>query len=87
MGQNSNHNPDLHPRPLVRYKYNYGESIPCEQLVSWLCDIKQAYTQYGGKRPFGVSILYKMYMPAPGSGVTIDEVTHKIRDHLKLIMS
>ena len=36
----------------------YGESIPCERLVSWLCDIKQAYTQYGGKRPFGVSILY-----------------------------
>lgn len=41
-----------------RYKFNYGESIPCEQLVSYLCDIKQAYTQYGGKRPFGVSILY-----------------------------
>jgi len=41
-----------------RYKYQYGESIPCEQLVSWLCDIKQAYTQSGGKRPFGVSILY-----------------------------
>lgn len=32
--------------------------MPCEQLVSELCDIKQAYTQYGGKRPFGVSILY-----------------------------
>lgn len=41
-----------------RYKLNYGEEIPCEQLVSQLCDIKQAYTQYGGKRPFGVSILY-----------------------------
>merc|ERR1712228_109698 len=41
-----------------RYKYSYGESIPCEQLVSWLCDIKQDYTQSGGKRPFGVSILY-----------------------------
>lgn len=41
-----------------RYLYKYGESIPCEQLVSWLCDVKQAYTQYGGKRPFGVSILY-----------------------------
>ena len=27
-------------------------------MVSWVCDIKQAYTQYGGKRPFGVSILY-----------------------------
>jgi len=41
-----------------RYEFQYGESIPCEQLVSWLCDIKQAYTQYGGKRPFGVSVLY-----------------------------
>jgi len=41
-----------------RYLLQYGEPMPCEQLVSWLCDIKQAYTQYGGKRPFGVSILY-----------------------------
>jgi len=41
-----------------RYKLQYGETIPCEQLVSWLCDIKQAYTQTGGKRPFGVSLLY-----------------------------
>jgi 20S proteasome subunit alpha 3 len=41
-----------------RYQLDYGEEIPCEQLVSQLCDIKQAYTQYGGKRPFGVSILY-----------------------------
>ncbi|OAD58153.1 Proteasome subunit alpha type-4 [Eufriesea mexicana] len=41
-----------------RYLLQYGEPIPCEQLVSWLCDIKQAYTQFGGKRPFGVSILY-----------------------------
>ncbi|KOX75968.1 Proteasome subunit alpha type-4 [Melipona quadrifasciata] len=41
-----------------RYLLQYGEPIPCEQLVSWLCDVKQAYTQYGGKRPFGVSILY-----------------------------
>nr|CAG4641027.1 EOG090X09LQ [Eulimnadia texana] len=41
-----------------RYLLQYNESIPCEQLVSWLCDVKQAYTQYGGKRPFGVSFLY-----------------------------
>lgn len=41
-----------------RYLFQYGEPMPCEQLVSQLCDIKQAYTQYGGKRPFGVSILY-----------------------------
>lgn len=41
-----------------RYMLQYQEPIPCEQLVSWLCDVKQAYTQYGGLRPFGVSILY-----------------------------
>jgi len=41
-----------------RYLLQYGEPIPCEQLVTMLCDIKQAYTQFGGKRPFGVSILY-----------------------------
>lgn len=41
-----------------RYLLQYQEPIPCEQLVSTLCDLKQAYTQYGGKRPFGVSILY-----------------------------
>jgi len=41
-----------------RHLLQYGEPIPCEQLVASLCDIKQAYTQFGGKRPFGVSILY-----------------------------
>merc|ERR1712223_1952714 len=40
------------------YYYSKQELMPVEQLVSQLCDIKQAYTQYGGKRPFGVSILY-----------------------------
>ena len=41
-----------------RYYFRHRLPIPCEQLVSTICDIKQAYTQYGGKRPFGVSILY-----------------------------
>ncbi|XP_064620670.1 proteasome subunit alpha type-4-like [Lineus longissimus] len=41
-----------------RFSLYYQQPIPCEQLVSSLCDIKQAYTQFGGKRPFGVSILY-----------------------------
>ena len=29
-----------------------------EQLVRALCDNKQGYTQFGGLRPFGVSLLY-----------------------------
>lgn len=32
--------------------------MPVEQLVRTLCDTKQGYTQYGGLRPFGVSLLY-----------------------------
>merc|ERR1712048_229545 len=32
--------------------------MPVEQLVSSLCDLKQRYTQVGGYRPFGVSLLY-----------------------------
>lgn len=27
-------------------------------MVIHLCDIKQAYTQFGGMRPFGISVLY-----------------------------
>jgi len=35
----------------------YGEPIPIELLAKRICDIKQAYTQHGGVRPFGVSFL------------------------------
>ncbi|CAM9944806.1 unnamed protein product, partial [Ectocarpus sp. 13 AM-2016] len=38
-----------------RYLYQYGEQMPLEQLVKEVCNYKQAYTQFGGLRPFGVS--------------------------------
>jgi len=41
-----------------RYLYTYQEAMPVEQLVRSLCDHKQGYTQFGGLRPFGVSLLY-----------------------------
>lgn len=41
-----------------RYYYAYQEPMPVEQLVRSLCDTKQGYTQFGGQRPFGVSMLY-----------------------------
>ena len=34
------------------------EPMPVDQLVRQLCDTKQGYTQFGGLRPFGVSLLY-----------------------------
>lgn len=35
---------------FFRYLLQYQDPIPCEQLVTALCDIKQAYTQFGGKQ-------------------------------------
>lgn len=34
---------------FFRYLLQYQEPIPCEQRVTALCDIKQAYTQFGGE--------------------------------------
>ena len=44
-----------------RYMYQYGEPIPMENLVEHVCNYKQAYTQYGGLRPFGVAFLFAGY--------------------------
>ncbi|RLF49758.1 MAG: proteasome endopeptidase complex, archaeal, alpha subunit [Thermoplasmata archaeon] len=52
-------------RVLVEYarliaqinKVTYGEKISVETLVKKICDFKQNYTQYGGVRPFGTSML------------------------------
>jgi 20S proteasome subunit alpha 3 len=41
-----------------RYLLQYQEPIPVDQLVRGICDTKQGYTQFGGMRPFGVSLLY-----------------------------
>jgi len=46
-----------------RHLFSYNEDIPVEQLTQQLCDLKQGYTQYGGLRPFGVSLLYAGYDP------------------------
>lgn len=41
-----------------RYLYKYQEQMPVEQVVKSICNYKQAYTQYGGLRPFGVAFLF-----------------------------
>ncbi|KAG6895476.1 hypothetical protein C0992_001070 [Termitomyces sp. T32_za158] len=46
-----------------RHLLMYNEDIPVELLAQRLCDMKQGYTQYGGLRPFGVSLLYAGYDP------------------------
>ena len=38
-------------------RLSYDEPISVQSLVVSICDIKQTYTQFGGARPFGVSLL------------------------------
>ena len=40
-----------------QHKLTYGEEIDVEGVVKYMSDISQAYTQYSGIRPFGVSFL------------------------------
>uniref|UniRef100_A0A0N5AGF9 Proteasome subunit alpha type n=1 Tax=Syphacia muris TaxID=451379 RepID=A0A0N5AGF9_9BILA len=41
----------------MEYELMYGEEIPTTQLVTQLASVMQEYTQSGGVRPFGVSLL------------------------------
>jgi 20S proteasome subunit alpha 3 len=43
---------------LYRYLHDYQTPMPVEQIVKSVCNYKQAYTQYGGLRPFGVAFLF-----------------------------
>jgi len=38
-------------------RYTYDEATDVEQLAKKVCDFKQTYTQFGGVRPFGTSLL------------------------------
>ena len=40
------------------YKITFGSPIDILSLVKEIGDIKQVYTQYGGIRPFGVSLIF-----------------------------
>lgn len=46
------------------YYLTYGESIPTSQLVQRVAGVMQEYTQSGGVRPFGVSLLICGMEPA-----------------------
>lgn len=40
-----------------RHRLTYDEAPTTEKITKNLCDLMQLYTQYGGARPFGVSLL------------------------------
>lgn len=42
----------------ARHRLIYGEPATVEYVVRAVSDIKQAYTQHGGVRPFGVALIF-----------------------------
>eukprot|EP01062_Namystynia_karyoxenos_P062682 TRINITY_DN55556_c0_g1_i1.p2 TRINITY_DN55556_c0_g1~~TRINITY_DN55556_c0_g1_i1.p2 ORF type:complete len:268 (+),score=109.63 TRINITY_DN55556_c0_g1_i1:104-805(+) len=48
-------------RACQRYRMQYAEPIPVGQLVREIASVMQEYTQSGGVRPFGVSLLVAGY--------------------------
>ena len=48
-----------------QHRITYSEPMPTESLVKEISNVKQLYTQVGGARPFGVSIMF--------IGITADE--------------
>jgi len=78
-----------------QHRVMYGVPIEVPTLVKEVCDIKQFYTQYGGARPFGVSILFAGIDDEPRLFVTdptgiffefkataIGEYEQEIKNHL-----
>ena len=67
----------------IQYRFIYGERIPVEYLVKQVCDVMQVYTQHGGVRPFGVTLMIagidesgtKLYVAEP-SGQFISYKAH-----------
>ncbi|CAD6187878.1 unnamed protein product [Caenorhabditis auriculariae] len=50
----------------MEYELMYGEEMPTTQLVTQLAAVMQEYTQSGGVRPFGVSLLIAGWDKEPG---------------------
>ncbi|GAB6147691.1 archaeal proteasome endopeptidase complex subunit alpha [Stetteria hydrogenophila] len=42
----------------ARHRLIYGEPATVEYVVKAISDLKQAYTQHGGVRPFGVALIF-----------------------------
>ena len=42
----------------VRHRLLYGEPATVDYIAKRIADIKQAYTQHGGVRPFGVALIF-----------------------------
>jgi proteasome alpha subunit len=68
---------DLARMESQRHRLAYSEAASVETIAKELCDLMQVYTQYGGIRPFGVSLLVagvdmqpRLYEAEPSGALT-----------------
>lgn len=51
------------------HRFMFNVNMPVRTLVERICDLKQAYTQRGGMRPFGAGIIFGGYDERDGFGL------------------
>ncbi|VVB97907.1 Proteasome subunit alpha [uncultured archaeon] len=56
---------DIGRMEAQKHRLTYSEPAPVESITRNICDTMQVYTQYGGIRPFGVSLLIAGYDEKP----------------------
>ena len=80
---------DLAREESNKHRLIYNEPVPVISSVKYVADIMQLFTQYGGARPFGVSLLVAGYDSKPylyeiePSGSYTGYYAHSIGEHKK----
>jgi len=58
-----------------QYRVTYESPIDVESIIKEIADLKQAYTQYGGARPFGISVMVAGVNTDNGPKLFVSDVT------------
>jgi proteasome alpha subunit len=58
-----------------QHKITYDEPIDVESIIKEIANLKQAYTQYGGVRPFGIKMMVAGINSDDSANLFVSEVT------------
>jgi len=58
-----------------QHRVTYDSPVDAESLVKEIANVKQAYSQYGGARPFGVALLFAGIDPDESRNLFVTDVT------------
>jgi proteasome alpha subunit len=58
-----------------QHRVTYDEAVPVESIIKEIANLKQAYTQYGGVRPFGIKTMVAGVNQDDTAQLFVSEVT------------